>query len=573
MNHPPPYRWRTPEWPSATNHSFLKDKMKESMGENSQPHVLVVDDDPFIREMAREYLTEADFTVSEAENGVKALQALENLRPDIIMLDVVMPEMDGFATSLAVRRMPGCEVVPILIMTALDDHDSINRAYEMGATDFITKPINWMILVQRIRYMTRAMRMVNKQKRLEEELQQAQKLEAVATLAGGVAHDFNNLLQTIQGFSEMLLYNMHEDDPSFRALNRVMDAVESGGKLTRQLLTYSRKVKSEKRPINLNDQVRQAHQLLERTIPKMIEMDLLLEEDLKLVDADPVQMEQVLMNLVINARDAMPEGGRLVIKTKNIRRPDKQCESHPTSTPWEGVVLSVSDTGHGMDKETRKQIFDPFFSTKAPGKGTGLGLSMVHGIVENHQGRITCRSTPGAGTSFRIYFPVAESSLGKMAVEEKRGEQGGNEIILLVDDNETIRQTGEEMLARAGYTVLTASTGEMALDIYAQNSEEIALVLLDLIMPGMGGARCLQELLKKNAAINVVITSGYSPVDQTMKTIEACTREFLRKPFTYEQLLSTVRKVLDGESPLHVPAESYSLPANRRERSASHLSA
>ncbi len=573
MNHPPPYRWRTPEWPSATNHSFLKDKMKESMGENSQPHVLVVDDDPFIREMAREYLTEANFTVSEAENGVKALQALENLRPDIIMLDVVMPEMDGFATSLAVRRMPGCEVVPILIMTALDDHDSINRAYEMGATDFITKPINWMILVQRIRYMTRAMRMVNKQKRLEEELQQAQKLEAVATLAGGVAHDFNNLLQTIQGFSEMLLYNMHEDDPSFRALNRVMDAVESGGKLTRQLLTYSRKVKSEKRPINLNDQVRQAHQLLERTIPKMIEMDLLLEEDLKLVDADPVQMEQVLMNLVINARDAMPEGGRLVIKTKNIRRPDKQCESHPTSTPWEGVVLSVSDTGHGMDKETRKQIFDPFFSTKAPGKGTGLGLSMVHGIVENHQGRITCRSTPGAGTSFRIYFPVAESSLGKMAVEEKRGEQGGNEIILLVDDNETIRQTGEEMLARAGYTVLTASTGEMALDIYAQNSEEIALVLLDLIMPGMGGARCLQELLKKNAAINVVITSGYSPVDQTMKTIEACTREFLRKPFTYEQLLSTVRKVLDGESPLHVPAESYSLPANRRERSASHLSA
>ena len=543
------------------------------MGENSQPHVLVVDDDPIIRVMAREYLTEVDFTVSEAENGVKALQALENLRPDIIMLDVVMPEMDGFATSLAVRRMPGCEVVPILIMTALDDHDSINRAYEMGATDFITKPINWMILVQRIRYMTRAMRMVNKQKRLEEELQQAQKLEAVGTLAGGVAHDFNNLLQTIQGFSEMLLYNMHEDDPSFRALNRVMDAVESGGKLTRQLLTYSRKVKSEKRPINLNDQVRQAHQLLERTIPKMIEMDLLLEEDLKLVDADPVQMEQVLMNLVINARDAMPEGGRLVIKTKNIRRPDKQCESHPTSTPWEGVVLSVSDTGHGMDKETRKQIFDPFFSTKAPGKGTGLGLSMVHGIVENHQGRITCRSTPGAGTSFRVYFPVAESGLGKMAVEEKKGEQRGNEIILLVDDNETIRQTGEEMLARAGYTVLTASTGEMALDIYAQNSEEIALVLLDLIMPGMGGARCLQELLKKNAAINVVITSGYSPVDQTMKTIEAYTREFLRKPFTYEQLLTTVRKVLDGDSPLHGQSESHSLPANNPVRNASYLSA
>jgi signal transduction histidine kinase len=523
--------------------------------------------------MAREYLTEVGFRVSEAENGVKALQALENPRPDIIMLDVVMPEMDGFATTLAVRRMPGCEVIPIMIMTSLDDHDSINRAYEMGATDFITKPINWMILVQRIRYMTRSVQMVNKQKQLEEELQQAQKLEAIGTLAGGVAHDFNNLLQTIQGFSEMLLYDKQEGDPSFRALNRIMEAVESGGKLTRQLLTYSRKIQSEKRPINLNDQVNQTCMLLQRTIPTMIEIDLRLEEDLKLLNADPVQMEQVLMNLVINARDAMPEGGRLVIKTKNIRRPDNQCESQPTSSPWEGVVLSVSDTGHGMDKETRKQIFDPFFSTKAPGKGTGLGLSMVHGIVENHQGRITCRSTPGAGTSFRIYFPVAESSLGKMAVEEKKGEQRGKEIILLVDDNETIRQTGEEMLARAGYTVLTASTGEMALDIHAKNSEEIALVLLDLIMPGMGGARCLQELLKKNAAINVVITSGYSPVDQTMKTIEACTREFLRKPFTYEQLLSTVRNVLDSKAPPLEPDTRLASPANSLNLEALNVSA
>jgi signal transduction histidine kinase len=545
--------------------------MNESMNEKSQPHVLVVDDDAIIREMARESLTEAGFAISEAENGVQAVQALEHLRPDIIMLDVVMPEMDGFATTLAIRQLAGFEVIPILIMTALEDHDSIHRAYEMGATDFITKPINWVILVQRIRYMTRAMRMVNKHKRLEVELQQAQKLEAVATLAGGVAHDFNNLLQTIHGFSEMLLYKKHADDVSFRALNRIMDAVESGGKLTRQLLTYSRKVQSEKRPINLNDQVNQTYMLLQRTIPKMIEIDLRLEEDLKQVNADPVQMEQVLMNLVINARDAMPDGGQLVIETKNIRRPEKHKEYRSQSTPWEGVLLSVSDTGHGMDKETRKQIFDPFFSTKAPGKGTGLGLSMVHGIVENHEGRITCRSTPGEGTTFRIYIPAVESSLGIMALEEKSGNQEGNETILLVDDNETIRQTGNEMLARAGYNVLTASTGEMALDVYDQEKEEIDLVLLDLIMPGMSGASCLQELLKKNAAVNVIITSGYSPVDQSMKTINACSREFLRKPFTYDQLLSTVRNVLDGGSPLPLPSESHSLSANSPSCKASYF--
>ena len=309
----------------------------EAVEDHSKPHILVVDDDAFMRDMARESLTEAGFLVSEAENGVRALQALENLRPDIILLDVMMPEMDGFATASAVRQLPGCEMLPILIMTSLDDVDSINRAYEVGATDFITKPINWVILVQRVRYMTRAARMMNEQKQLEKELQQAQKLEAVATLAGGVAHDFNNLLQAIQASSELLLFKTHEGEPGFRILNQIIDAVDRGGGLIRQLLTYSRKIKSDKRPIDLNDQALQAHQLLQRTIPKMIEIDLRLEENLKLVDADPVQIEQVLMNLAINARDAMPDGGRLVIMTANHSRPEKQ--------QWNPIRISFTGMG------------------------------------------------------------------------------------------------------------------------------------------------------------------------------------------------------------------------------------
>ena len=518
----------------------------EAVEDQSKPHILVVDDDVIMRDMARESLTKVGFSVSEAENGLRALESLEHLRPDIILLDVMMPEMDGFATASAVRQLPGFEVVPILIMTALDDLDSINRAYEAGATDFTTKPINWVILVQRLRYMTRAVRMMNEQKQLEKELQQAQKLEAVATLAGGIAHDFNNLLQAIQASSELLLLKTHEDEPGFSILNQIIDAVDRGGGLIRQLLTYSRKIKTDKRPIDLNDQAYQTHQLLQRTIPKMIEIDLRLEEDLKLVNADPVQIEQVLMNLAINARDAMPDGGRLVIMTANLRRPQKNSGKQSLSPSREWVLLSVSDTGHGMDKITLEQIFEPFFSTKAPGKGTGLGLSMVHGIVKNHDGRITCRSTPGKGTSFRIYLPAVESGMEKKPVEEKKEYQVGNETILLVDDEEAIRLAGKERLERAGYTVLTASGGEKALDVYRQKTSRIHLVLLDLIMPGMGGVSCLYELLQTDPGVKVVIISGYSPDEETMEVIEACTNGYLRKPYTGDQLLSTVRKALDG---------------------------
>jgi CheY-like chemotaxis protein len=278
----------------------------------------------------------------------------------------------------------------------------------------------------------------------------------------------------------------------------------------------------------------------------MIEIDLRLEKDLKSVDADPAQIEQVLMNLAINARDAMQDGGRLFIRTSNVIRPEKHGSIQSLSHSREWVLLSVSDTGHGMDKETLEQIFEPFFSTKGPGKGTGLGLSMVHGIVKNHDGRITCRSTPGKGTSFRIYLPAVEAGMEKKPVEEKKEYQVGNETILLVDDEEAIRLAGKERLERAGYTVLTASGGEMALDVYRQKTLKIHLVLLDLIMPGMGGISCLYELLQTDPGIKVVIISGYSPDEETMEVIEACTNGYLRKPYTGDQLLNTVRKALDG---------------------------
>ena len=521
--------------------------MPEMVESDSRPHALIVDDDEIMRQAAHASLTEADFLVSEAENGVKALQALEHLRPDIILLDVVMPEMDGFATASAIRQLAGCEVVPILIMTALDDLESINRAYEVGATDFITKPINWVILVQRVRYIMRAVRMVNEQKRLEVQLQQAQKMEAVATLAGGVAHDFNNLLQIMQASSELLLSNTRKDTPAFEILSEIMAAAGRGGELTQQLLTYSRDIESEKRPMNLNVSVRQVHQLLKRTIPKMIGIDVHLENNLKLVDADPVQMEQVLMNLAINARDAIEEEGSISIQTANVLRPDNCIDASSLSSSDQWVSLCVRDTGQGMSNDILEQIFDPFFSTKAPGNGTGLGLSMVHGIIKNHDGCITCRSTLGIGSCFCIYLPAVEPGQKEKALEEKTELLAGSETILLVDDDEAIRHTCKEGLEKFGYTVLTASRGDSALEMYGKSKDKIDLVLLDLIIPGMSGINCLYELLQINPQVHVVIISGYYPDKRTLQVFETSTKGYLRKPFTRELLLTTIRRALDGQ--------------------------
>ncbi|BBO69401.1 hypothetical protein DSCA_33310 [Desulfosarcina alkanivorans] len=529
--------------------------MTEPKNNEPQPHVLVVDDDAIMRGVACESLENAGFLVSEAENGLRALEAVERHLPDIILLDVMMPEMDGFDTAIALRHMPCCEGMPILIMTALDDLDSINRAYEVGATDFITKPINWVILVQRIRYMMRAVRMMDAQKRLEEELQQAQKLEVVATLAGGVAHDFNNLLQTIQGASELLRLNLNNGNTDLHGLDQIIETVERGGALTRQLLTYSRKIESEKRPINLNHRVRQVHQLLQRTIPKMVHMDLRLDANLKMVDADPVQMEQVLMNLAINASDAMPDGGSLVIETKSVALPAAGDSPPPASLPQDGVLISVSDTGHGMDRDTVDQIFAPFFTTKAPGKGTGLGLAMVYGIVNNHDGQITCSSSPGRGTCFRIYLPAVESPRERTPTRAKVGCRGGSETILVVDDDEAIRHCSQLLLENAGYRVLTVSAGERALEVVGRSRDPIHIVMLDLIMPGMGGKKCLQALLKSHPGLSVVIISGCTLDERTMQTLESSTSGYLRKPYTREQLLNTIRNVLDagGPTPLAVP--------------------
>lgn len=388
---------------------------------------------------------------------------------------------------------------------------------------------------------------ISETKLLQAQLLQAGKMEAVGTLAGGISHDFNNMLQAIMGYTQILLLDKSNEAPEFDKLKHIEKAAQRGSELTRQLLTFSRKIESKPRPLNLNQEVKRVCTILKRTIPKMINIELLLKDDLKIINADPVQMEQALMNLGVNSRDAMPDGGRLIFETKNITLDKIYCKIHLGVSPGDYVLLSVSDTGFGMDKETMEHIYEPFFTTKETGKGTGLGLAMVYGIMKSHNGHITNYSMPGKGATFQIYFPVLETDAEVQAGEEKQEEiPCGSETILLVDDEESILETAKNMLERFGYTAITAESCEKAIEIFSKSPLPYPdLVILDIGMPGIGGHQCLKELLRIDPDIRVIIASGYSPSGKVEESIKSGAAGFIGKPYNLTNMIKKVREVLD----------------------------
>ncbi|MEW6530657.1 MAG: PAS domain S-box protein [Thermodesulfobacteriota bacterium] len=391
------------------------------------------------------------------------------------------------------------------------------------------------------------LRDVTHQKLLERQLLQAQKMEAIGTLAGGIAHDFNNLLTVINGYSELLLADKNADDTDYEDLRKIHLAGRRGADLVQRLLTLSRRAESKPKILNLNREIENVRKLLERTIPKMITIELDLADDLAAIQADPTQVEQILMNLAINARDAMPQGGRLTVETKNVVLDEEYARTHLEARPGPYVMLCLSDTGKGMDEETQHHIFEPFFTTKETGKGTGLGLAMVYGIVKQHGGHITCYSEPGLGTTFRVYFPVLDLELDERTAENLSLPPGGTETVLLVDDEELIRDFGEKLMKHAGYTVLTAANGREALEVYEKEQANISLVLLDVIMPKMGGKECFEELLKVNPRIKVLIASGYASGGTAKLAEELGAKGFVSKPYEMRKLLQAVREAIDAE--------------------------
>ncbi len=384
---------------------------------------------------------------------------------------------------------------------------------------------------------------LTERKHLEEQFRQAQKLESVGRLAGGVAHDFNNLLTIITGYSEMALAETGDQHPLRDALLEIAEAAARASTLTRQLLTFSRRQITEPRRIALNELVRGFEKMLGRLLGEEIELVLALGTEDGWLMADPGQIEQVIMNLAVNAHDAMPHGGKLTIETGMIDAGEEYSLAHPGVAPGRWVALTMSDTGMGMTPEVKAHIFEPFFTTKGPGRGTGLGLSTVWGIVQQSGGTIRVEAEPARGTNFKILFPAVEAKSGEDETPEMVDSPRGQETVLLAEDEPAVRNYARQILEMHGYTIVAASNGREALMAARQYAGEIQLLLTDVVMPQMGGAELAAAFAVARPEARILCMSGYS---ERLWPGAQAGRNYIQKPFTPSGLLRQVRKVLDG---------------------------
>jgi two-component system, cell cycle sensor histidine kinase and response regulator CckA len=406
------------------------------------------------------------------------------------------------------------------------------------------------VISHKLEYAGRSVRLVvaqdvSERQMLEGQLRQAQKMEAIGRLAGGVAHDFNNLLMVIKGHTELLLNVLPPSDHVTRKIEQIDRSADRAAGLTRQLLAFSRMQVLQPRPMNLNSVVEEMGKLIPRLIGEDIELIVRCSADVGTIRADASQMEQIIMNLAVNSRDAMPKGGRFMIETANVELDSYYREAHPVVQPGKYVLLAVSDTGTGMDAETQAHIFEPFFTTKEQGKGTGLGLATVYGVVKQSGGFIWVYSEVGKGTTFKIYLPrVDEPAASSPVVHIPSSLARGTETVLLSEDEEDVREVAREFLESAGYTVLQAPGGEAALEIATAHQGAIDLVITDMVMPGMSGQELARQMRKLREGIRVIYMSGYSEHAAGEAAKFDASAVILTKPFSRTVLLRAVRDIL-----------------------------
>ncbi len=457
----------------------------------------------------------------------------------------------------AARRPPGRECAIAATYMDAQTHYGYNEVFwrKDGTpfpVEYVSTPIkeNGKLIgaVVSFRDITERKEAEKENARMQAQLLQAQKMEAVGTLAAGVAHDFNNLLTAIQGYADIALLRLKRSDNLYKNINCISTACAKAADLVRQLLLFSRKQPMDLQLVNVNEIVEGLLKMLDRIIGEDIKIEVRLDPLAYNVKADPGRLEQVIMNLSVNARDAMPEGGKITIRTDNISLDERYCAAIPDAKPGRYLRLTIQDTGIGMDHETMEHIFEPFFSTKNTGKGTGLGLSVVYGIVRQHHGWINVYSEPGHGSSFRIYLPAVSEQL-----QDKRKKKmasviarGNGESILIVEDEKLVREMAAGGLAQNGYRVYSANSIKEALELFDKQGHNFDLVFSDVVLPDGNGLHLADRLIKKNRGLKILMTSGYADEKSRWTIIKKRRFPFLQKPYSIPELLNTIHRVLSG---------------------------
>jgi len=472
------------------------------------------------------------------------VRALRESKPDLIISDYSLPDMDGL-TALEIAKEI-CSDVPFIFVSGTIGEERAVESLKRGATDYVIKD-RLEGLVIKVRRALKEAEERAENRRLEEQLRQSQKVEAVGRLAGGIAHDFNNLLTAIIGYTDLVLNNFGDNNPLSADILEIKKAGQRAAKLTSQLLAFSRKQVLRPRVLDLNDVVSDMDKMLRRLIGADIELITLFGPELGHVRVDPGGIEQIIMNLAVNARDAMPQGGRLTVETTNVELDDAYARKHIAVKPGPYVMLAVSDNGSGMDAETQSHLFEPFFTTKELGKGTGLGLSTVYGIVKQSGGNIWVYSEPGEGTVFKIYLPRVTEAIEtwESSIKDQTDKLTGTETVLVVEDESAVRNLVRNVLQRNGYTVLDANHGEEALRIAIRHEGIIHVMVTDVVLPHMSGRQLAQRMATIRSDIKVLYMSGYTDNAIVRHGVLDLGIAFLQKPFTTEALLRKVREVLD----------------------------
>jgi signal transduction histidine kinase len=529
--------------------------------------ILIVDDEIDSLTVLRDLASSWGFNVEACSSAASALEALRGRNFDIVLTDLMMPETDGIELLKSAMKID--PLIMGIIVTGQGTIQTAVDAMKTGAFDFVLKPIEWKNLrhilgraadVRRLRdseakyrllaedqaELIRCFKKAEEEKtRLEAQLVHAQKMEAVGTLAGGVAHDFNNILTAIIGYVNIILMKMEKGDPLRSYLDRILDSSERAAGLVRSLLAFSRKQIINPKPLDINSVVRNTEHLLTTFIGEDIEIRTVPAAGELVVLADAGHIEQVLINLATNARDAMPDIGVFSIEVSRTILNEDFYEKHGYGEPGEYALITVKDTGEGMDENTRDRIFEPFFTTKAAGKGTGLGLAMVYGIIKQHGGYITCSSLKGKGTTFDLYLPLVNAGAESEEPFTPWDMKGGTETILLAEDNPDVRRAAKEVLTEAGYKVIEASDGEEAISRFTQHRNDVELLIVDVIMPRKNGREVFDEIRLLRPDINVLFVSGYTADIIGRKGVLEENLDFISKPFPMHAFLEKVREMLD----------------------------